>query len=502
MSYKTKKYRMINFNLRKLFLTALGLFIIGNIFSQNVLTLDEALKIAEENSPEIVQSRLSLERSQENLKAQRAQLKSKFSFIVNPFSYSNSRTYNDNFSQWNNVETYSSSGILRVEQPILYTGGTLQLDNSLKYRDSKSDINFGSGTEKKPYSGDLNLTYNQPLFTYNKLKLDLKKIELSHENTDISYQLKRLNIEKSVTQMFFSLYMSQMSVDINKDELKNTEESFAITKNKVEADLMAVEELYQAELNLASARSSLQNAEVSLENSKDDFKKFLGISIYEDITVMADVSVNVVKVELNKATDLGLDNRMELRQREIDIENAQFDLLTSSATNEFKGDLQLSLGVTGNGKNIQDIAKNPGNTPSVGVSFNIPIWDWGVRKARINAAKKSLQSSKINLEQEKLQIILDIRKVYRKLQNLWTQIEIAKQSEKNAQLTYDINLERYKNGDLTSMDLKQFQKQLSDKKKQSAQAVMDYKLELLNLKIQTLFDFETQESIVPQQYKK
>ena len=105
----------------------------------------------------------------------------------------------------------------------------------------------------------------------------------------------------------------------------------------------------------------------------------------------------------------------------------------------------------------------------------------------------------INLSEEKKQIIIDIRKVYRNLINQQNQIEIATQNEINAQLTYEINLERYKNGDLTGMDLNLYQTQLSEKKMAYAQALINYKIELLNLKIQTLYDFVNNEPLVPEE---
>ena len=67
------------------------------------------------------------------------------------------------------------------------------------------------------------------------------------------------------------------------------------------------------------------------------------------------------------------------------------------------------------------------------------------------------------------------------------------------ELTYDINLERYRNGDLTSLDLGLYQSQLSDTKMALTNAIIDYKIELLNLKIQTLYDFETHSSIIPEE---
>lgn len=77
-------------------------------------------------------------------------------------------------------------------------------------------------------------------------------------------------------------------------------------------------------------------------------------------------------------------------------------------------------------------------------------------------------------------------------------VNLTGKSKKNAQLTYEINLKRYANGDLTSMDLNLYQTQLSTKKMLYAQTLIDYKIELLNLKIQSLYDFEKKEAIVPE----
>ncbi|OQX75163.1 MAG: hypothetical protein B6D64_12195, partial [Bacteroidetes bacterium 4484_276] len=105
----------------------------------------------------------------------------------------------------------------------------------------------------------------------------------------------------------------------------------------------------------------------------------------------------------------------------------------------------------------------------------------------------------IDIQTQRDNIIINIRQIYRNLNNLILQIEIAEQNEKNAQLTYEINLERYRNGDLTSMDLELFQNQLSEKKMNLANALINYKLELINMKIQSLWDFENNTSFVPQE---
>jgi outer membrane protein TolC len=335
------------------------------------------------------------------------------------------------------------------------------------------------------------------LFTYNRLKLQLKELELSYENANISYAMQRLNLERNVTQYFYSVYMAQMNLTIAREELANTQKSYEIIKNKVDAGLAASEELYQAELNLSQANSTVQNRQVSFENAKDDLKMYLGMDLFEDILVIADVEAQPVPVDLQKAIDNGLQYRMELRQREIDLETSQFDMIRTKAQNEFNGTMNLAFGIIGDNEKLLDIFNQTTSNPQAQISFNIPIFDWGERKARIKAQEASMKSQEINLDEQKKQIIIDIRQVYRNLQNQVNQIEIARQSERNAQLTYEINLERYENGDLTGMDLNLYQTQLSNQKISYAQALINYKIELLNMKIQSLYDFEKDQPIIP-----
>ena len=68
----------------------LGLLTLSGLYSahaQEVLTLEKALNTAFEHSPSLIQSKLSLEQRQLNLKAQDASLKSQFSLDVTPFRY-------------------------------------------------------------------------------------------------------------------------------------------------------------------------------------------------------------------------------------------------------------------------------------------------------------------------------------------------------------------------------------------------------------------------------
>lgn len=464
-----------------------------------IITFEEALNIASVNSPDLKQSLLNVERTKQTLFAKRASMKSQFLLTLNPLAYSQSRSFDDFNNVWNTSESFSSNGTFSVVQSIPWTDGTISLNNKFGWQDNYSEY---SGANSQSYSNTTNITLNQPLFTYNTNKVEVRQVELDNENAMLSYAMVLLNVEKQVAQYFYTIFTAQMSLDIKKDEMDNSRTNYDIIKQKTDAGLVALEELYQAELNLATAESAYENQKVSMENSKDQFKQYLGMDLKKDLSVVDQIDVEQVEVDLDNAISNGIKSRMEIRQREIDIENSQFDLLAVKASNEFKGSLGLSIGITGQDKDLSNIYENPTMSPSVGLSFNVPIFDWGERKARIKAQEAVMQSNTIDLEQEIISIELNIRDTYRSLNNLINQIKITAQSEKNAERTYQINLEKYRNGDLTGMDLSLFQTQLSEAKMNSVQAKIDYQLELLNLKIQSMYDFETKEAVIAEELMK
>ena len=475
-------------------LSGMSLFSHGQI----KLTIEQALDIAEENNPQMKTAKLNFERTQLMLEAQRAALKPQFSMTLDPFSYSQSRSFDNRFSEWYTNKSMSSGGVFRSELPILWTDGSLSLINRFNWQNSES-MNQNGTNYNKAFTNTLSLQYDQPIFTYNRLKMTIKNLEFDHENSKISYALQRLRTEQNITGQFYRVYMAQNNLDISKAEYENVKKNYDIIKDKVEAEMSAREELLQAEINLANSESSVETRDVTLKNAKDALKQTLGMSLNEDIEVLADIKVVPILVNPEKAIQCGLSSRMELRQREISIEQADMAMISEKARNEFKGDIRLSLGIAGDNEQLGQIYTNPTQSPRVSISFNVPIFDWGQKKARIQAQKTAQTVAQLNYENEKISIELDVRQTIRSLENLRSQISIQEKTVRNSQNTYELNEIRYREGDLTGMQMSLFQTQLSNAQSSLVSAKINYMTELLNLKIITLYDYEKDKPIVPMQ---
>jgi len=474
------------------------------IFQVNILksqekytfNFEEALGIAKQNSPEIQQARFSLERSQENLNAQEASLKSRFGLILEPFYYNQQSEFNNIVADWISSETKSYSGTISIRQPIIWTDGVISLNNRFGWIESKTDFAFGNDSEN--YSNNLYLSYDQPIFTYNRTKMGLEEVELDLENALLNYQLQELQLEKLVAQSFYTSYQNKMSLQVAREDYQNRQESYDIIKNKVDAGLAAKEELFQAELDRTTSQSQVKNQTVTLENSLDELKRLLGLEITDDLEVFAEIVQEEVNVDLDIAISNGLKNRMEIRQREIDVALSLYNVTRAGAVNEFLGNISLTYGMIGVDPKLENVWDTREKNQSAILSFQVPIYDWGEQDSRIKAAEATVKQSKLNESEQNKLILIGIRRAYRNLQNQVIQIELARENVESAQLTYDINLERYKNGDLTSMDLNLIQNQLSQRKIDLVNSMINYKFSLLDLKIESLWDFEkNQPALLP-----
>lgn len=217
----------------------------------------------------------------------------------------------------------------------------------------------------------------------------------------------------------------------------------------------------------------------------------------ENVMVLPNTGIVSVDINSNNAVKYALDQRMEIRQKQITLEQDVFNIIRTKAENEFKGNITARVGLDALGGKVKNMYDNPTDNEQVGITLTIPIFDWGAKKARVKSSELAMESDEIDLEEQKKQITLDVRQICRNLPTLVRQIEIKKKNIDNAERTYEINLEKYRNGNLTGMELQQYQSQLTTAKQDYTNAIISYKLELLNLKIQTLWDFESNQSYLP-----
>lgn len=458
------------------------------------LTLDKALEIAYLQSPDVIRSRINLEQSELRLVRQKASLKPQLGLNLSPFSYNRNYNFDELNSKYYLSEDMSSSGDISISQKVKWTGGTISLSEGINWRDNKNETYGSSGTS---FNHNFRINYKQPLFTYNEIKMEIRETELSVENAKLTYAIAQLNIEQSVTDEFYSLYDSYQSLQDAQYSHKLQLQTYEITKNKVEAKLNKESELMQTEIDLGNAINSLAQAEDNYENAKDNFKVRLGLPLDLELKIIANIEISPVIIDPELAVQYALQQRMELRQTEIGIENQYMSLTQTKAQDKFRGDLNLTAGWGGNDSSFGGIFKNQQSQQTISLGLTIPIWDWGVRKANIKSQELSIELQEYNFELEKTNLALDIKSRCKNINRLYKSVELSRRNVENAERTFLIDTENYKNNNMTAYDYQQRQQQLMNEKKNYTSSIINYKKQVLQLKLITLWDFESNVSILP-----
>jgi outer membrane protein TolC len=466
-----------------------------------ILTLEESLDIALNQSYQVKQLEQSLINSRMSLKAAEASFKSNgqvvFSSLPNlrqGFSQTPSETGGFTFPKQDFIDLQTE---LYVNQPISATDGVIslvgvmqRLHQSFTRKFEFDGIELEQTISSTKYAPQLRLQFRQPLFTLNRLKIGYRKADLNLENTLQSYSRDQLDIIYNVTTNFYSLFRAQRQMEIDRAQVQQAENAYRLARLKQQAGLLPEMEVLRLEVELANSRNTFATSEANLERTEDAFKVFIGFPIEESVQVSTELSYRPITVSLEKALSEALQRRTELRSDDITIQLSEINVRETNALSEIKGELFLSYGIFKTDEKFQNAFHDFDQDRSVRFGLTVPLWDWGKNGAEVQAAQASLESNRLTRKNRVALIKQEIRDAVRNLQSAQQRLEITRRSEELAEKSYKISLLKFENGDLSSQDLALEQNRLTQARTNSLNAIIDYKQALADLRRKTLWDFE------------
>lgn len=198
--------------------------------------------------------------------------------------------------QADGLPVYNSTGSLQVGGNlnftyVLPTGGNLALSSRMyweNYQTTLSERDNEKLTRDQVYSR-FALTFNQPIFTANKLKENMRVAELDYKKSSCYFTRIQMDIVYNVTEGFYTVYKLAYENRINQERLANSREAYRITKLKQETGNLPEGEILIAEITVAQDEARVMESEGKLETAKDEFKLLIGLSLKEEIDLKADM---------------------------------------------------------------------------------------------------------------------------------------------------------------------------------------------------------------------
>ncbi|MCC6549549.1 MAG: TolC family protein [Ignavibacteriaceae bacterium] len=457
--------------------------------AQTRLTLEKSIETALAQSYSIRSAELSLRSSKKNLEAIEMGLMTSVNLEFDLPRYSNnlksqfnSVTGSEQFYEVGNTQL---EGRLYFNQPIVFSNGTFSLIGSIFGRDQFS----GDNPVTRDYYSNFSLRLRQPLFGFNTLSSNLEKAKINLEKSERSYLRAKSEIVYNVTSAFYTLYQAKKQLEIAAENVNQSSVSYTTAENKHKAGLIAEVEKLQLEVDLASAKNDMLSAENSYSELKDNFKLLIGLPLDEEIEPDGEIIYNVVLVDEELAVASALKNRSEIRNSQLDIELSRLSVEETEAQGRITGLLVANYGVNKNDEKFNSIFRNPAEDRGVTFTLSIPVWDWNQNDLQSEAAFANLELSRLTASNQEQSVRKEITTVLSKIKAAKARVEVLSRSVEVAQKGYDISMERFRAGNITSFDLSQQQLRLTNAKLNSLRALIDYKLTLADLYRKTLHDF-------------
>ena len=238
------------------------------------------------------------------------------------------------------------------------------------------------------------------------------------------------------------------------------------------------------------------------------FKQQLGLTLQDHVTIISDQTYIILEFDEEFAVEQGLQNRMELREHEIQIELSQIELKRVKADRLVKGDIMAYYDFIGTdqkalpyafdesvGNSWNQIQDRPGNF-GVALKINVPIFDWGERKSLVRAAEAGLETNRYRYKEEKINIEREIRNTVKQLTSSLSRLQLLEKNVELAEKSFNISRDRFSNGDIDSQSLALDRTRLNAAYQSHLNAYISYKLYIADIMRKTFYDFENGVPIV------
>jgi outer membrane protein len=391
------------------------------------------------------------------------------------------------------------------------TGGTATLGYNNFNQVQNAYLNaFDPATQS-----NLDLSITQPLLQGFGIALNNRTIRIARNNlkaADFVFKQQVINTVANTIQLYWNLVFFNGDVEVKKKALALAEKLQDDNKKQVEIGTLAPIEIIRAQAQVASSQQAVVQAQTNVLQQETVLKSALsrnGLAspAVAEATVVPTDPIRIPEVEaIEPIQDLigrALDNRPELAQSRIQIDNAKIAL--TGTRNQMLPSLNLVADVRNNalvgspntlpippGSNLRRSSADPffvggysgvlsqlfsRNFPTygVGLQLNIPLRN-RAQQANMITAELNLRQNELAVQREINQIRVDVQNGLIAVQQARAQYQAATQARVLAEQTLDAEQKKLAVGASTPFLVIQAQRDLATAADTEVQAQAQYAL--------------------------
>ena len=374
-------------------------------------------------------------------------------------------------------------GAVNITQKLWPTGGTLSVESSLDYLHQSGSGGSGNQFMSLPVA----VTLSQPLFSVNHLKWNRRIEPLRYREAQARFLTETEQVAMQAISLYFGLLLAGEQVNIARQNLQTAEKLYEVAQAKRRMGTISENDVLQLRLDVLTARSALTNSESNRQTRQFALRSFLDVEA--DIEPVVPEDVPQVRLDYDNVLNHALQNNAlatTMRRRQMEADYA----VASARANRQSINLYAQLGYTGTGDNMNSAYRNLLSNEVVSVGITVPLLDWGKRKGQRRLAESNRDIIQGQLRQQSQDFRQDIFILTEQFNNQAEQLRIACEADTIARRRYHTNVETFKIGSISTLELSSAQTAKDHARQNRIQQLFNYWYYYYQLRSIALWDFE------------
>lgn len=321
----------------------------------------------------------------------------------------------------------AQSQLRKAQQQTRQAIGSLgfRLDGQAYYEryDAERQFGFGSGAID---ANRATLALSYPVDVTGLRQKALKAAKSNESAVEQGISVQTLQAKQDIRKAYYNALRAEWNVQVQMEALQ-------AAKGRLENAKLLYNAGTAARFDVLRFETEVQRAESNLESSQNNVrlaKQVLNNAMSRDVDLPIELETpysDVRKAELplydlaeGRLLQLAFDTRPELKQLASLLRAQEF--FTYTERGGLSPGLNLQALYT---HTINPNAFTRSNQVTVSATLSFPLWDSGITRARIAAAKEDENQTRLNVERSRLGISLEVKSAVVQLRNATAQIAFA-----------------------------------------------------------------------------
>jgi outer membrane protein TolC len=305
-------------------------------------------------------------------------------------------------------------------------------------------------------------------------------------------EVARRGLAPTVTKAYYGLLIAQRKYSTAQQALDQAQRALAISRDLERGGEVAHSDVVKSQLQLNTQQQALRESQLGMETAHLDLAVLIYRDLNQNFSVVDDLELAPALPALADVQTLAERENPALRVAMETLRGANIDV--SIARQAYLPTLSADFveGIEANAFALhsrQAAFPEDGSLPNLGyfvtLSLNIPIWDWGQRKSKVQQAQLRQEQANVELSAAQRQLLRNLQGSYGEAQTAREQMDLLRSAVDLAAESLRLTILRYQAGEATILELVDAQTSLTQSRNAYDDGILRYRVAVSNLQTLT-----------------